>query len=142
DLGRASARGDGLSGERDGGRADPRDARRGTLPAAARRHGRARLHRRTPQLTLWIAVLRADEAHCSPRQPEPQRLKETVPPGQSLTPPCRTGRASTPAAVSTLAAMLARMPDSQMVTTGRFVSTPSGPNSRNSLNGMCNEPGI
>ena len=56
---------------------------------------------------------------------EPQRLNETVPPGQSFTPPCSTGRASTPAAVRTLAAMLARMPDSQIVTTGFSVSTPS-----------------
>ena len=103
-----------------------------------------------------LTLVTRDEAHCraAPRcdgrtrlrrgaaQVEPQRLNETVPPGQSLTPPRSTGRASTPAAVSTLAAMLARIPDSQIVTTGFPASTPSGPSSRRSLNGMCSEPGM
>src|SRR5207247_673687 len=39
-------------GERNGDRSDARHARRGTLPAAARRDGGARLHGRAPQLIM------------------------------------------------------------------------------------------
>jgi hypothetical protein len=73
----------------------------------------------------WCATRRA----CSRRRPrsgqEPQRRNELVSPCHVATPPSTTGRASTPAACSTLAAIAARGPDSQIVTTGRPFSSPA-----------------
>src|SRR5439155_12047434 len=68
---------------------------------------------------------------CWLRQPdEPQRRNSTVLPFQSLIPPCRTGRASIPAATRTLAAIPARAPDSQIVTIGLPFAISSAPYAR------------
>src|SRR5262249_26912101 len=72
----------------------------------------------------------------------PQRRNDTIWPGQSSTPPSSTGRASTPAAVRTLAAIDARAPDSQIVITGLLLSSPSVPVSRRRRYGMCSVPGM
>src|SRR4051794_28919547 len=96
-----------------------------------------------PRLS-WRELLGSDpERGLTPAfQLPPQRRKETVWPGQFSTPPSSTGRASTPAAESTLAAIDARVPLSQIVTTGLLVSSPSAPVSRRSRYGMWSDPGM
>src|SRR4051794_6454463 len=71
----------------------------------------------------------------------PQRRNSTVWPGQLETPPSSTGRASTPAAARTLAAIAARGPVLQIVTTGLLPST-LRPIARRTRYGTCLVPGM
>ena len=112
-------------------------------PARARRP-RASSSRRSPSTARSAPLATCARPSRLLRPPsEPQRLNSTVwPPRRchSVIPPWSTGRASTPAAASTLAAIAARGPLSQIVTTC-FPSAAAAPAARAAGTGCGGCPG-
>src|SRR5215212_3264434 len=91
-------------------------------PRRLQPHGIERIGRQAPGGELLVVLGVRGLRHCQ----EPQRRNSTIRPPRSphvLTPPSTTGRASTPFAVRIEAAIAARAPLSQMVTTGRSLGT-------------------
>ena len=121
---RAPPRGHEHPARRDRGAADDRDPRRGALrPALPRR---------------WRRTATASSGSAS----VPQRRNET---SRRRSPGCRPrppARASKPLLCSSDAAIAARGPASQIVTTGRAASRLSEPARRSSRYGMFREPGM